>query len=243
MQEPVRQERREASTAGELFTVFARISGLLLSRETVSKALELVTCLAAETIPATVGAGVTLVRYDGGGRTAAASDTLVEQADALQYLLGEGPCLSAWRLRETVRVDDTRSDTRWPRWAEAVKPLGMRAAISTPMIVKTGTIGAIKVYSSQPGAYDERGERVLALFASQAAILLADLQSHEDTQALTEQLKDAIRSRDVLGMAKGVLMTSRGVDETAAFAILAQTAQRSNENIRVVAQRMIDFNA
>jgi GAF domain-containing protein len=237
MQEPLRQE---ASAAGGLFAVFAHMSGLLLSRETVGKALELVTSLATETLPATLGAGVTLIRDGGRTATAAASDTVVEQADALQYLLGEGPCLSALRSSQTVRVDDTRSDTRWPRWTEAVEPLGMRAALSTPMHVKAGSIGAIKVYSRQPGAYDERGERVLALFASQAAILLANMQSFEDTQRLTDQLKAAIRSRDVLAMAKGSLMTGHGIDEPAAFAILAQTAQRSNENIRVVAQRVID---
>jgi len=45
----------------ELSAVFARMSGLLLSEETVSTAVRLVTSLAADTIPGTAGAGVTLI--------------------------------------------------------------------------------------------------------------------------------------------------------------------------------------
>ena len=45
----------------ELSAVFARMSGLLLSEETVSTAVRLVTSLAQDCIPGTVGAGVTLI--------------------------------------------------------------------------------------------------------------------------------------------------------------------------------------
>jgi GAF domain-containing protein len=199
----------------------------------------LVTTLATETIPETVGAGVTLLR-DQGPATAAASDAVVERADSLQYELGEGPCLSAGREGEPFRIDDTRTETRWPRWTEAVAPLGMRSAMTTPMLVSGAPIGAIKVYSREPSAYDERDARVLALFAAQAAILLANMQSHENATRLTDELKAAVRSRDVIGMAKGVLMVSRGIDEAAAFTILAQTAERSDQALREVAQGMLD---
>ena len=40
-------------------------------------------------------------------RSMAASDPLVERADALQYQFDSGPCLTAWRDQVTVRVDDT----------------------------------------------------------------------------------------------------------------------------------------
>ena len=230
---------QDASVGGELVAVFARMSGFLLSQETVHSALDLVTTLATETIPQTVGAGVTLLRDDGPS-TAAASDAVVERADGLQYELDEGPCLSAWRQGEPFRIDDTRTETRWPRWTDAVAPLGMRSAMTTPMIVSGAPIGAIKVYSREPNAYDERDARVLALFAAQAAILLANMQSHENAVRLTDELKAAVRSRDVIGMAKGVLMVSRGIDETAAFTILAQTAKRSHQGLREVAQKMLD---
>ena len=231
---------QDSSVGSELVTVFARMSGFLLSQETVHSALDLVTALATETIPESVGAGVTLLR-DGGPSTAAASDGVVERADALQYELDEGPCLSAWRQGQPFRIDDTLTETRWPLWTGAVAPLGMRSAMTTPMIVSGQPIGAIKVYSREPNAYGDRDARILALFAAQAAILLANMQSHESATRLTDELKTAVRSRDVIGMAKGVLMASRGIDEAAAFSILAQTSQLSEKGLREVAQEMLDY--
>ena len=51
--------------AEELSAVYARMSGLLLSEETVNTAVGLVTSLAQDCIPGTAGAGVTLI--DEGG--------------------------------------------------------------------------------------------------------------------------------------------------------------------------------
>jgi len=98
--------------ADELAVVVARMSGLLLSRETVESALELIVASAAEAIPASAGAGVSLIDEEGGRTTAAASDEVVREADDLQYELGEGPCLSAWSRRAVVRVDDLSADGR-----------------------------------------------------------------------------------------------------------------------------------
>jgi hypothetical protein len=55
---------------------------VVLSAETIDSTIELVATLAAETIPATTGAGVTLVDAHG-KRSMAASAPLVERADAL----------------------------------------------------------------------------------------------------------------------------------------------------------------
>src|SRR3954468_17217299 len=87
----------------ELAAVFARMSGLLLSQETVDTVLGLITSLAAETVPGSGGPGVP-PGDEGGHRTAgAATDPLVERADALQYELDEGPCLAAAAVRQVVR--------------------------------------------------------------------------------------------------------------------------------------------
>lgn len=216
----------EVPVADELTTVFARMSGLLLSRETVQGALELVTALAAETIPGSVGSGVSLLDAEGRRTTAAATGPLVERADAAQYDAGEGPCLYAWAGRVVVRVDDTSTDDRWPAWAKVAASLGLRSALSVPLVAGDEPLGAMKVYAEAPGAYDERAERRLTLFAGQAAVLLANMVSHEAARRLSDQLKDALRSRDLIGQAKGVLMARENLDEAAAFTMLVAISQR-----------------
>ena len=80
----------------ELGAALSQMAGLVLSRETVDTALQLVTSLAATATAGTLGAGVTVVD-EHGKRSRAASNAATEEADALQYRVRRGPCLTAWR--------------------------------------------------------------------------------------------------------------------------------------------------
>ncbi|SDQ05785.1 GAF and ANTAR domain-containing protein [Quadrisphaera sp. DSM 44207] len=222
----------------ELAEALARMSGLLLAHETVQTAVGLVTALIARTLPRTAGAGVTLVD-DRGKRTAAATDPVVEAADALQYELDQGPCLSAWRYGQLVRIDDVEHDGRWPAWAAAVSPAGVRSVLSAPLVAGGQRLGALKAYSTATGAYTEADEAVLRLFAEQASVLLANVASHESVQRTAEQLKEALSSRDVIGQAKGVLIAQGAPDEDAAFTMLSSASQRSNTKLVEVARELV----
>jgi len=225
--------------ADELSAVFARMSGLLLSEETVNTAVGLVTALATDAIPGAVGAGVTLVDERGGKTTSGASGPVVEKADSMQYELDEGPCLTAWAQRALVRLDDVGSDRRWPRWCRAVDPLGLRAALSVPLVAGDRALGAVKVYARLPGAFDRQAEHLLVMFAAQAAILLANVQSVDSARRLSDGLKDALRSRDVIATAKGILMAREGIAEELAFAVLVAGAQREHKTLRDAAQAVV----
>ena len=222
----------------ELTAVLAQMGAVVLSAETIDTTIELVTTLATETIPSTAGAGVTLVDARG-KRSVAASDPWVERADELQYEFDSGPCLTAWRDQVTVRVDDTGDETRWPQWTAAVAELDVRAMMSVPLVTKGPAIGAIKVYSGQPGAYNAAAEHVLELFARQAAILLSNTQALADARRLSAQLTAALTNRDIIGQAKGVLIAQGAADERSAFAMLATASQRSNTKLTEVAHRVI----
>jgi GAF domain-containing protein len=225
--------------AEELSAVYARMSGLLLSEETVGTAVRLVTALATDAIPGAVGAGVTLVDERGGKTTSGASDPVVEKADSAQYELGEGPCLTAWAQRALVRIDEIGSDGRWPRWSRAVEPLGLRAALSAPLVAGDRSLGAVKVYAHLPGAFDRHAEHLLVMFAAQAAILLANVQSVDSAQRLSDGLKDALRSRDLIATAKGILMARDGIAEEAAFSVLVAGAQREHKTLREAAHCLV----
>lgn len=237
--QPVRAfEVTELPPAEELASVFARMSGLLLSRESVGSALDSICALAAETVPGSVGAGLTLTDDDGRRTTAGATDPLVGIADVLQYELDEGPCLSAARERVLMRIDDTTTETRWPRWCRRAAELGLRATLSAPLLARGESIGAIKVYAREPGAYDARAERLLDMFAGQAALLLANVQSAHNVRRLSGTLRGALASRDAIAMAKGLTMARDHVDEATAFARLVQIARRDGCTAAQVAERL-----
>jgi GAF domain-containing protein len=226
----------------ELAGVVARMSGLLLTEETVETALGLLSALAHETVPASAGAGVSIVHR--GRRTSSGStDERVRRADALQYELDEGPCLAAAGGRELVRVDDLADDRRWPRWASAVLPLGLRAALSAPLVAGDASLGAIKVYAEHPGAFDTHSERLLSMFSAQAAVLVANVQAYERAKRLSEGLRETVRARDVVSMAKGVLMARSNLDEESAMTVLLKQAHRNGSTVAVAAQEMLDSTA
>ena len=225
--------------ADELSVVYARMSGLLLSEETVGTAVELITALAADAIPGAVGAGVTLIDERGGRTTSGASDPVVEKADSMQYELDEGPCLVAWEQRALVRVDEIGSDGRWPRWSQAVEPLGLHASLSAPLVAGDRSLGAVKVYARRPGAFDRHAEHLLVMFAAQAAILLANVQSVDCARRLGDGLKDALRCRDLIATAKGIVMARDGIAEEAAFAVLVAGAQREHKTLRDAAHCLV----
>src|SRR3954466_10357400 len=229
------------ATAGlpaELSSALAQMAGMVLSRETLDTAVALVTTLAEATLAGTTGAGVTIAD-EHGKRSRAASNGLVEQADALQYELDEGRCLTAWRTRQLVRIDDTATDARWATWNSAASGLGVRAVLSVPLLVDEESIGAIKVYSDQPANYGERDELVMSLFSEQAAILLANTQSLQQARRLSRQLTDALRGRDAIVRATGVLLARGAADEDAAFNALSDAARRLGQTVHEVARELL----
>ncbi len=235
---PARSAELSAAPTVDLAWALGQMSGLLLSRETVDTALELVTRLAATATAGTLGAAVTVVD-EHGKRSKAASNSAAEQADALQYELDEGPCLTAWRTREPVRIDDTTTDARWPRWNEAASRLGVRSMLSAPLLVGEESIGAMKVYCERPMNYGPHDEHVMRLLAAQAAILLANTQSLQEARRLSRQLTDALASRDAIAQATGVLLAQGAVGRQDAFAILAATARQSDRSIEDVARALL----
>ncbi len=235
---PVGTDPLGVAPAVDLGTALNQMAGLVLSRETVDTALELVTTLAATTTAGTLGAAVTVVD-EHGKRSRAASNAAVEQADALQYELDEGPCLTAWRTRELVRIDDTTTDGRWPRWNEAVSRLGVRSVVSAPLLVGEESIGAMKVYCERPMNYGPHDEHVMRLLAGQAAILLANSQSLREARRLSRQLTEALASRDVIARATGVLLAQGAVGEQEAFATLAAAARQADRPVQDVARALV----
>lgn len=226
------------ATPTELAALLTQLGGVLLSTETVHSTVELVTRLASETIAGTLGAGVTLIDSRG-RRSTAPSNTLVTQADQIQYDLDAGPCLTAWRDQVPVRIDDIDLETRWPEWTATVTALGIRSVLSVPLVAAGTSVGAIKVYSSEPGAYDGHSEHLLSLFAQQAAILLTNTLSLADAHETSAQVVLALATRDIIGQAKGVLIAQGAGNQDLAFAMLASASQRSNLKLHDVARQLV----
>ena len=223
----------------ELAGVFARMSGLLLSEETVESSLTLLSALAKDTVPGATGAGVSVID-ERGRRSSGSTGARVREADKLQYELGEGPCLAAAARRQFIRIDDLTADERWPTWASAAAALGLGAAMSSPLVVGDETLGAMKVYADEPGTFDSGSGQRLALFAAQAAVLVANVRAYDRAKRLSEGMRQAVRDRDAISVAKGVLMGRDAVDEDSALRLLLARSQRDGCTVAEAARSVVE---
>ena len=71
--------------------------------------------------------------------------------------------------------------------------------LCAPLWISERTLGALTLYAAQPAAFSAHDERIIELFATLAALALAEAQR-------TDHLRAALINRDVIGQAKGIIM-------------------------------------
>lgn len=226
-------------SGGDLGAVVARASGLMLSDEVSDSVLRMLTSTAVHIFPASYGAGITTTSPDGARISTAGTDPVVQQLDELQYELDEGPCLTAWSTRRTIRIDDVATDHRWPRWGAAAAEVGVGSTLSAPLLAGESAMGAMKVYARSTEAFGEQEETTLALFAAQCAVLLSNAQTFRQAGGLSADVQALLGQRDLVTLATGVVMGRDGVSRQAAFAHLVGLAQQEGGGVHRVAGRIV----
>jgi len=225
--------------ADELAVLTARLADLLLTHDTVDEAVHALAQALVEAIPGTTGAGVSLMDARGRRTSTASTDSVVLDADQLQYDLGQGPCLTAWIQQATVTVEDTRTETRWPAWTRAVAHLPVRSVVSSPLSTRDAAVGALKVYSPNPGGFDSRVVRMIELLARPAALMLANALARDSAERLSNGLLRALGDRDAVGTATGILMERFHLGRDLALATLITSSRERHEPLQQLSREII----
>ncbi len=183
-------------------------------------------------------AGVIFVHKNGTIETVAATDRLIEELDHIQTKVGQGPDVAALEdpSGNSIIVADTRTDTRWPEWAEQVEQAGIRSLLSVRLSTAKEAIGTLSLYSTEPDRFDTEDQAVAHVIARHAAIAIGTAR-HE------YNLWQAADARKVIGQAQGILMERFDLDADKAFAVLVRYSQETNTKLRAVAQQLIDTRA
>lgn len=223
----------------ELSTALGRIMGLLLTEEKVDNAVQHLSRAVKDSIPGTLGAGVSIFDPHARPVSSGSTDSVVERADALQYELVQGPCLTAWAMQESILIPDVATEARWPNWSAAVVDLPIRSVISTPLIANGQALGAMKIYAATPGAFEDATTALMELFASPAATLLSHIQTAETPERISESLQSALYSRDLINRACGILMERRTLTEDAALQHLMRRARATRSTLRQVSATVL----
>ena len=188
---------------------------------------------AVRLVPPARHAGVIVTNPDKNLHTVFASDVVPRQLDALQMQMGTGPCLTAARKQIVVRMHDIAADTRWPDFRSAATECDVGSMLCVPLFIDDQLLGTLSFYGGQPDAFREGAEPIARLLATVSAVALADSFQRS-------RMERALRNRDLIGQAKGILMTRHGLPADAAFEMLRAHSQRTNRKLVAVAEKVVE---
>lgn len=225
----------ESSDLGDSRSVadtLSQVALILESAPDLEATLGGIVTTAAGTVPGVDECGVSLLRNRHLETVAATSD-VVREIDAVQNRLGEGPCVDAVDENTTYRCADLAADERWPSFGPEAAALGMRSAMGFRLSTLEGTLGSLNLYASKPDAFDDDAQHIGELFARHAAVALTDARTQE-------QLQTALKTRDAIAMAKGMLIERHGITPDQAFDMLVRTSQRANIKLHEIARWLVE---
>jgi hypothetical protein len=228
---------------GPLGQQFALLTYSLLDAETVDDVLNQVVQAAAGVVPQADVVSITLRTPDGRFHTPFMTDSTAEALDQAQYEAGEGPCVDAARPGGPAVAGwaDLRVDPPWPVFARAAVAHGMAAVLSTALIPAPppGRLsGALNLYARTPGGLDDVDRDLVLLLATHASLAAVATDAVTRERMREVQLRRAIDSRDVIGQAKGILMSRRGISADEAFDVLRRTSQDLNVKLVDLAETL-----
>ncbi|MFI1991087.1 GAF domain-containing protein [Actinoplanes sp. NPDC020271] len=204
-------------------------------------------CQAAAGALSASGTGISVLTDDRTRGVYAASDTLSERMEELQFLLGEGPCLDAFDRRRPVLIAelDEEAMSRWPIYAPEAHDRGVRAIFAFPLQIGAARLGVLDVFRDHAGRLSEQHLADALCFADVAVEAVLDRRK-DDAGAPSgpphESVTDAIGNRAELFQAQGMIMVQIQGSITDAAARIRAYAYAENRSLGEVARDIVAGN-
>ncbi len=175
------------------------------------------------------------------------SDERAQELESLQFALGEGPCMDAFRSGGPALYPDlhARGAERWPAYAAAVHELGVGAAFSFPLTVGSISLGVLDLFNDQPAKLSE-GDLAQALsYVDAAVLILLHLQAIGSSDPLAglstaaEPLEGAFHGHAEIHQATGMVAVQASVSLTSALVLLRAHAYGTGRSLADVAREVL----
>lgn len=198
-------------------------------------------CAAAvRALPAS-GVAVSVATEDGVRGLAAASDPLSAELAELQFTLGEGPGIDAYRSRRPVLAPQLDgAPTLWPGYSPAAHDKGVRAVFAFPLQVGAARLGVLDVHRLAAGSMPTTALAQALTFAEVAVRTLLDGQEEGARRDPADGLDRVLDARVTLYQAQGMVMVDLGVPIGDAMARLRAHAYVAGRPLRDVARDVVD---
>ncbi|WP_282786003.1 MULTISPECIES: GAF and ANTAR domain-containing protein [unclassified Nocardia] len=212
-------------------TLVADYDPLELTQQLVETSVEL---LAAD------AAGVMLADADGHLQVFASTSEELRLLELLQIQSAAGPCLQAFHTGTPVHVGDITETTGWPVFGQRMLAEGFRGVCALPLRLREDRIGALNLFTAEPGVLAEEDLRIGQALADFATIGIVHARVLADSLTVNDQLAQALNSRVIIEQAKGMLAERAGLDMDTAFHALRRYARDTNRRLADLAHAVVD---
>lgn len=220
-----------------LDTHWSELALALFAHGTVRGTLQQIVDLAVVAVEGCDVAGIFVVE-EGKIVTTAFSHPQVVELDAMQFEAGEGPCLDAVSGGGTFYAEDLADDPRWPTFGRAATAAGIRSLIALQLSVSRPS--ALNLYARLPAAFGALDRAKGVIFATLAGIALGTAEERATEDQRFDNLQEALRSREMIGQAQGILMERERITAGQAFDVLRRASQHLNRKLRDVAENVVE---
>lgn len=216
-----------------------RILSLLSSRGTGITSRRV--CEVCAEATETSGAGLMLMTGDVSRGSICTTDAISARIEELQYDLGEGPCIDAYRRDVAVMEPDLADPLviRWPAFTEPALTAGARAVFGFPLRVGAVRLGAMNLYNRQSGPLTDEQHANALVAAEVAAQTVLMLQAGAPPGVLADELAARADFRYVVHQAAGMVAVQLGISVGDALVRLRAHAFGNNTQLTDVATDVV----
>ncbi len=169
-----------------------------------------------------------------------ATDAVITRMDDLQFVLGEGPCRDAYRLRTPVMEPDLhsgRASRRWPGFTREAVGAGAAAVFAFPLQIGAVPFGVLELYRAVPGGLTGSDLADALVLADVGAGLVLD--DFATSLAPTDSDPDPVFGQVEVPQATGMIAVQQGSSIPQALAALRAAAYAQNRPILDLARDVL----
>ncbi|MBX5332807.1 GAF and ANTAR domain-containing protein [Rhodococcus fascians] len=176
-----------------------------------------------------------------------ATDSDAVRIDELQFTIGEGPCLDAFKTGTTVAIPDLTDpagNQNWPTFAsDVVAELGVHAVMACSISAHGAAVGVLELHRREPGPYTlAQVEAARAIATALGPVILTELVpgGSARTPSPGPPAGNYRLARADINVAIGMLSTRLSVPMTDAAASLRAHAYARSTSISSIAHDIVN---
>jgi GAF domain-containing protein len=198
-------------------------------------------CTVAAEVTALSGAGIMLMVGNEPHTSICTTGGVSALIEELQYTLGEGPCVDAYRFGHPVLEPDLEAPrvARWPAFSHSAVAGGARAVFGFPMSVGSVRLGALNLYRDRPGPLTTEQHSDAAILAAVAGRALITMQTGAAPGTLDIELEAGSNLRLVVHQATGMVAEQLAITVTEALLRLRAHAFTEDRALTDVANDVV----